>query len=97
MKRARVIVFENGVLMGEYDLAGEEMLIGRGPSVHVQVAHDGVSREHAVISESEGEYFIEDLHSTNGLSVNGKRVGSASLRDGDLIQIGNARLVFRIS
>ena len=97
MKRGRLVVFENGALVGEYELDAQEMLIGRGPSVQVRVAHDGVSREHAVISRSEEEFFIEDLQSTNGLTVNGDRVGSAVLKNGDKIEIGKAILVFHLS
>ena len=97
MKRGKLIVFENGLLIGEYEIREGQTLIGRGPTVDVQVTHDGISREHALLSLSEGEYLIEDLQSTNGLAVNGTRVGSATLEDGDKIQIGRAVLEFHLS
>ncbi len=46
--------------------------------------------------ETTGSYTIEDLQSTNGTKVNGKRVRSAPLSDGDEIQIGHTRFLFRI-
>ncbi|MBW2387866.1 MAG: FHA domain-containing protein, partial [Deltaproteobacteria bacterium] len=59
---------------------------------------DGISREHAIISfeESESEYVVEDLQSTNGTQVNGKRVRSATLAANDEIRIGNTSFRFEI-
>ena len=44
--------------------------------------------------EGEAQYTIEDLQSTNGTKVNGKRVRSATLAHGDEIQIGHTRFEF---
>jgi pSer/pThr/pTyr-binding forkhead associated (FHA) protein len=52
-----------------------------------------VSRMHARISVQHGSVFVEDLHSTNGVYVNGIRVGhSTVLREGDRILIGTTEL-----
>ena len=42
-----------------------------------------------------GTYLLEDLQSTNGIKVNGKRVRSTELDHGDEIEIGQTRLIFR--
>jgi pSer/pThr/pTyr-binding forkhead associated (FHA) protein len=53
-----------------------------------------VSRKHAVVSERDGHWTIEDQGSLNGTFVNRKRVEAAELSDGDEIQIGKYRLTF---
>ena len=57
-----------------------------------------VSRAHAVITRDKEKYFLEDLGSTNGTSVNGKklRVGERmQLADGDSIMLANEKFEFR--
>lgn len=48
----------------------------------------GVSRRHAKIGQKDGELFIQDLDSTNGVKVNGKKVKKSSLKAGDRITMG---------
>ena len=57
---------------------------------------ESTSREHAIVlyDPETGSYSIEDLQSTNGTRVNGKRTRAAELADGDLIEIGQTRLRF---
>ena len=54
-----------------------------------------VSRRHAVIEYRGSQYFLRDCNSSNGSLVNGDRVSERNLRDGDLVAIGTARLLFR--
>ena len=55
-----------------------------------------VSRRHARITLSNGQYFLEDLGSTNGTMVNGQRVSAVALNPGDMIQLGTTTLTFRV-
>lgn len=58
----------------------------------------GVSRRHALIRQEEQRLYLEDLGSTNGTRLNGGalRPGEAyELRDGDLIELGETRLLIR--
>lgn len=79
-----------------FELGAEETLIGRNPTTTITLLDEGISREHALIllEENEGTYVIEDLQSTNGTKVNGKRVRSATLSPEDEIQIGSTRFRF---
>ncbi len=91
-----VLVICNGGFEGmEYELSGEETLIGRNPTTDVTLLDENISREHAIVlqDESDGHYTVEDLQSTNGTKVNGKGVRSQALSPGDEIQIGHT--VFR--
>ncbi len=78
-------------------LEAEETLIGRGPACQLVLQDEGVSREHALVGYDEaiGVWTLEDLQSTNGTRVNGKRVRSATLQPGDELQIGSTRLRFQ--
>ena len=94
------LVIRNGDFAGmSYALEADETLIGRNPTTHITLLDEGISREHTVIlyDEDEATYTIEDLQSTNGTKVNGKRVRSATLTDGDEIQIGSTRFRFSMS
>lgn len=96
MRAASLTVHTPGQVERVYRIEQPETLIGRGPATHLRLADDSISREHAVvIFEGEG-YMVEDLQSTNGTRVNGKRIRSAQLSDGDEIQIGQTRLRFAL-
>jgi len=82
-----------------YELTADETIIGRNPTTDITLLDDGISREHAIISYEEtagekGEYVVEDLQSTNGTKLNGKRVRSATLSPGDEIRIGSTSFRF---
>lgn len=73
-----------------------DSVIGRAPDATVQCDATGVSRHHARIVVSSGEVTLEDLGSKNGTYLNGARIASARLADGDEIRLGTARVAFRI-
>ena len=79
-----------------YELSDQEVVIGRNPTTDITLLDEGISREHALVlfDEDGPGYVIEDLQSTNGTKVNGKRVRSACLAEGDEIQIGETLFRF---
>jgi hypothetical protein len=70
-------------------------VIGRGAEADLQLTDTGVSRRHAELEVVEGGVALRDLDSTNGTWVNGKRVRSALLLDGDRVTVGTTDLVVR--
>jgi len=68
------------------------MLIGRNIHNDICLKHPSVSRHHAVIANTPEGYYVVDLHSKNGLKVNGQRVTSAVLRNNDILVLGPYRL-----
>ena len=70
--------------------------LGRNADNEVIVADVSVSRVHAELSLRGYRWQIEDLHSSNGVHVNGERVQVARLRDGDLIGIGRVEFLFQV-
>ena len=60
-------------------------IIGRSLDCDLVLTADGISRQHAKLSEKDGKVFITDLGSTNGLFVNGNTVTRLHRLDGDEI------------
>ncbi|MDT5410668.1 MAG: transport system ATP-binding/permease protein [Mycobacterium sp.] len=68
--------------------------IGRANDNDIVIQDVLASRHHAFLVDSPLGTEIRDAHSVNGTFVNGVRVGSAVLNEGDVITIGNIDLVF---
>jgi predicted component of type VI protein secretion system len=71
--------------------------VGRGPECQVNLNFRSVSRNHARIFFEGGHYWIKDLESANGTSVNGKKIRLQMLSDGDNLCFGDVKAVFRCS
>jgi len=69
--------------------------IGRGSSNDLVLSDPAVSRRHAVLRWDGTKLRIDDLGSSNGLMINGRRAESATLENGDSIAIGNCEIVVR--
>ncbi len=72
------------------------LVLGRADDCDVCIPHESVSRRHAVLSESDGIWSIEDLGSSNGTFVAGERLTTAapqSIEPGAVVMLGDARLV----
>jgi len=75
---------------------GRKTSIGRTPDNDLQLDAKFISRHHAVILVGPVNTVIEDLNSTNGVQVNGRRITRQTLRDGDQIAIGRAHYRFAL-
>jgi chromosome segregation ATPase len=75
---------------------GPKTTIGRTPENDVQIDAQYISRHHAVILAERTHTIIEDLNSTNGVIVNGRRVLRQTLKDGDIVLIGTAPFRFAV-
>lgn len=78
---------------GEFPLKGDkQIIIGRSSELDMVLVEDMVSRKHAKITLANGKITIEDLGSTNGTFVNGEKVKTARLKEGDRILVGTSIL-----
>jgi hypothetical protein len=70
--------------------------IGRGEDNQVRISDAAISKNHAAIYKKGAKYFVEDLNSTNGTYVDGKRIKKAFRIDqNSKIQIGPMELTLR--
>jgi pSer/pThr/pTyr-binding forkhead associated (FHA) protein len=85
-----LVICSGGFAGQRFELAADEIVIGRNPNTDVTLLDEGLSREHAVIlrDPQTGVFSIEDLQSSNGTKVNGKRVRSAELCHNDEVTLG---------
>ena len=75
---------------------GRKTTIGRTPENDLQIDVKYISRHHAVILAGPAHTIIEDLNSTNGVMVNGKRITRQTLNDGDRVTIARAEYRFTV-
>lgn len=80
---------------GELDrIAKERFVIGRGKHCDFVINSGKVSREHAVIVRDAGEFFLEDLGSSNGTWFNKQRIKRRKIEDGDEYFICSEKVKF---
>ena len=88
--RARLLV------AGHWESIGASgAILGRSRDADITIDDANVSRQHAEIRPSGGSWIVNDLGSTNGIKINGRRVtGAQSLRPGDVIELGTSSVTF---
>ncbi|MFW5870777.1 MAG: adenylate/guanylate cyclase domain-containing protein [Candidatus Sumerlaeota bacterium] len=81
----------------KYDL-GEmsDIHVGRERNNTVIIGDPRVSRHHLRITREGGDYWVENLSRTQATELNGEGIEKARLGDGDMLEIGNSRLIFHI-
>src|SRR5262245_25655767 len=97
MPRLQVIA---GPYLGQsFELATDRIVIGREPTVDVQLEPLAISREHAVVPRQGNAFFLEDLGSLNKTFLNSQVVPPRQpieLKDNDKVQIGPVVLQLRL-
>jgi pSer/pThr/pTyr-binding forkhead associated (FHA) protein len=68
-----------------HEITVGEATVGRSPACNIVAESGAVSKVHARIERTADQLILEDLGSSNGTFVNGERVMTAVLRDGDVI------------
>lgn len=74
---------------------GTDVTVGRQKSCDICLRHVSVSMAHARIRMENGQYYLYDTNSTNGVYVNGRKIaGKVRLHEKDVIRITNSKLIF---
>ena len=90
-----ILVVKRGPIVGSrFSLDREVVHAGRHPESDIFLDDVTVSRRHAEIIRDDTGYHVRDAGSLNGTYLNRERVESATLADGDELQIGTFKLVF---
>ena len=79
----------------ELPLPPGPVVLGRDGRADLRVRDPRVSRRHVRLEVTEGRVLLTDLGSANGTLVNGARVETAELTDGDVLQLGTTLLTLR--
>lgn len=77
-----------GVSLKVCPLEREATILGKARGCDLLLHAPDISHVHCVISRSGGVFSVRDCDSRAGIRVNGERVTEATLRDGDLLQVG---------
>lgn len=84
----RIRIQEPGRPVRVEPLGRQPRVVGRSAYADIVLREDAVSRQHARLFEENGTVYIEDLHSSNGVYVNGARAQLAPLTPDDLVGLG---------
>jgi type II secretory pathway predicted ATPase ExeA len=90
----RLVLSLEGQVVSETYLVPGRCVIGRTADNDLQIDSKVVSRHHAQIVTTPDGSVIEDLNSTNGVFVRGKRVRRQRLKEGDVVQVGRHELAY---
>ena len=73
---------------------GNKLIIGRSPDANVVIDNTAISRHHSSLELRDGRHYLADLKSTNGTTVNGKKITTkVPVTEKDVIFIGKFRLI----
>jgi ABC transport system ATP-binding/permease protein len=79
-------------------LSSDNVIVGRAADADLILNHPEVSRRHCRIQREGESWFVEDLGSRRGTSVNGNRISErTALRPGDRVQLGPVTFAFGLS
>jgi hypothetical protein len=94
LSRPRLVLLDGEEPTESYFLGPQPAIIGRAAGIAIQVLEEAISRRHAEIKPGPEGFVLHDLGSENGTYVNGERIATHTLREGDVVQVGPRRLVF---
>jgi type II secretory pathway predicted ATPase ExeA len=92
---SKLLLSTEGKTVAELHLIPGRKVIGRTPDNDLQIDSKFISRHHCqLVTGSDGLTVVEDLNSTNGILFRGKRVRRHTLRDGDVVVIGQHEILY---
>ena len=92
---ARFEVLHRDARESDFELPLGRTIIGRTTENDLQISSKFISRHHAQVSTDADSCTVEDLNSTNGVFIGSRRVKHHRLIDGDVIVLGEHKLVYR--
>ena len=93
MVRARLSVIQPMQYATTVYLDLPDLVIGRALNADLVVMDEGASRHHARFERHQGGFTLVDLQSGNGTYVNGRKIASIDLYDGDIVVIGKTKML----
>jgi type II secretory pathway predicted ATPase ExeA/pSer/pThr/pTyr-binding forkhead associated (FHA) protein len=93
---AHLAVTKRGRIRAEYKLNMPSYVVGRSDDCSIVIRSKYLSRHHALLARDQEGWMILDLRSTNGITVNGRKVQFARLADRDIVGIGEYLVRFSV-
>ncbi len=90
---ARLVCLDDKFAALQWELSGAAQIVGRDAQADLRLEDGQISRQHARVSCEAGQWTLEDLNSSNGVLVNGKKINRSLLSNGDVVMFG--ALAFR--
>ena len=95
LAKPRLVIVKGDKPADEHVLKAGITVLGRSQEADIQVPFPEVSRRHAQVIWEANDYVINDLESQIGVFVNGQKTKKQILKDGDVVQIGPQKFIFR--
>src|SRR5688572_19659497 len=92
---ASVTVIFGGQEQQTFQLDKPKMVVGREPTCEIHIDNLGISRTHCAFVNKNDAFVVQDLGSSNGTYVNGRKVNEHFLNDADEVIIGKYTLKFK--
>jgi len=93
---AQMVVTSGHRSGSRFAISGEVVNAGRHPESEIFLDDITVSRRHVEIRRVEGGHVVADAGSLNGTYLNGQRIDTAPLSNGDEVQIGKFKLLYLV-
>jgi hypothetical protein len=93
---SRLVLMKDGGGETSFPLTRETYTVGRHRNNDIVISDPKVSSFHARLDRSPDGFVVVDLKSRNGSFINGRRVETGPLRNGDEVRMGPARLLYRV-
>ncbi|MBI5360183.1 MAG: FHA domain-containing protein [Planctomycetes bacterium] len=90
----KFIIEQSGVKF-EYPITESEIVVGRSRECDIAIHDEKVSSRHFRLKNDGNKIFVQDLLSKNGTFMNGEKIETVEIRDGDVINIGSTNLIFK--
>jgi len=90
----RIEVLSDGTQVAEYFFGAGRVIVGRSPDNEIYIDSKYISRHHVQLVSSESGCVLEDLNSTNGITMNDVIIKKHQLEDGDVVSIGVHEIIY---
>jgi len=91
----KLVIKSKAEVIKEYIIGKNKITIGTSKENNIVLDDESVSEEHCIINQSEGKFFVEDLNTAFGTSVNGRSISKQEINLGDEVIIGNHSVVMK--
>ena len=91
---AKLEILEGPDAGRKYEVEGGRLIIGRGDECDIRLNQGSISRHHAVLDYIDGDWYVEDLGSQNGVFVDGEKIERVKVAASTNIQFGTIMTAF---